>query len=700
MQMSHLSWNVGGAATGRIIDAVREVEHSQGQGIDVFTIQELPREPQGWHFEEVQGWHIHSYRAESTWRGTGLAFKAAHWTLMRKRSSDKGIWCRLRRNRDGLQVWCGTFHFTQGATREIHAKDTHSFLESVPVCGLPIIVGGDTNTELKWEAPDDDRAYAFSGESKGEYMLGAFMEKGIEFTPPMPCQWSTPTSRPRNQEATGRQIDGVASKRVRSATTSILEESYMTVCSDHDAVLHRVEIAHRAIQGCRRPPTAPRKVAKPVHIPERLDQQSLHIMAKQFTVPYKGCSYKDPADVKVLFQMARSGRQPQDWKKALRARSDARRAWATEQIARAANGDWGAYRETQRKGATGWEAHFADAQPEGVEPHACIHDHLQGIYEHKPMNPFPFDEVQRSEDFTVEELRDALGKGKLQKAVGEDQVSHELLKAIGEDDRGAQLLVAWFNRMLHGEEAIPDDWGRVIMILIPKMARPVVPKDLRPICLGSATSKLYSRMLLARSMDALAYSTPSQVMGEGRQAADYLWSMGRIMQLEQEWKQGLWAIKLDVAKAFDTLDRNMLLARLATKLGGTEVLRSWWDLFSQTDATLTTSWGSSTVHMSSGIRQGAVESPHLFSAAVDWIIGDAIQGEAWCRFQDSYVGLGVSEAAYVDDLLMWHGSREGLQHRVRTLSEELRKEKNSDELEQVPAICQSVLQGQRGLCGG
>ena len=40
-------------------------------------------------------------------------------------------------------------------------------------------------------------------------------------------------------------------------------------------------------------------------------------------------------------------------------------------------------------------------------------------------------------------------------------------------------------------------------------------------------------------MSSLEYATPSQVMGEGRQAADYLWSMGRIMQLEQELKQGL-----------------------------------------------------------------------------------------------------------------------------------------------------------------
>ena len=70
-------------------------------------------------------------------------------------------------------------------------------------------------------------------------------------------------------------------------------------------------------------------------------------------------------------------------------------------------------------------------------------------------------------------------KGKFKKAVGEDQVSYELLRAIGEDEKAARLLVEWFNSMLHGEDGLPEDWGRVIMILIPKMTHPVNPKDLR-----------------------------------------------------------------------------------------------------------------------------------------------------------------------------------------------------------------------------
>ena len=212
--------------------------------------------------------------------------------------------------------------------------------------------------------------------------------------------------------------------------------------------------------------------------------------------------------------------------------------------------------------------------------------------------------------------------------------------------------LAWFKRILHGEEDVPEDWSTALMIIIPKIARPVKSKELRPICLGSATSKLFSRMLLGRTLPSLHYGTLSQVMGEGRQSADYLWSMSRIMQLEQEWTQGLWAVKLDVAKAFDSLDRKKFLHRLALRLGSTDVLRCWWDIFTKTEALLRTTWGSTTVDMRSGIRQG-VSNPRISSLWLStgrcriWLTGM----HEVVRVKDTYEGLGVSEAAYVDDIL-------------------------------------------------
>ena len=69
-----MSWNVGGVALNREIDTdtICELECNTGrETIDVVTIQELPREPHGWHFAEVQGWHFHSHKEEGSCKGAG-----------------------------------------------------------------------------------------------------------------------------------------------------------------------------------------------------------------------------------------------------------------------------------------------------------------------------------------------------------------------------------------------------------------------------------------------------------------------------------------------------------------------------------------------------------------------------------------------------------------------------------------------------
>ena len=146
------------------------------------------------------------------------------------------------------------------------------------------------------------------------------------------------------------------------------------------------------------------------------------------------------------------------------------------------------------KGCRGGKRHLPLLRQKGWILIKAVHDHLQASYGDNKPSPFPYQDVQRDQVFTMEELQNALAKGGRCKAVGADQVSHELLLEIGKDKVGATEMLAWFNRLLHGEEEIPEDWDKVVMIIIPKISLPKLPKDLRPICLGSAASKLFSCM--------------------------------------------------------------------------------------------------------------------------------------------------------------------------------------------------------------
>ena len=327
-------------------------------------------------------------------------------------------------------------------------------------------------------------------------------------------------------------------------------------------------------------------------------------------------------------------------------------------IKRATQGHWGAYQVATKRGASGWEYHFAAAQGDH-DPQKILHDHFHSIYNKKGtprVDKFPFSEVERCPDFTVLELRDALQKGKKRKATGRDGVSHELLLAIAEEPEGEEKMVEWFNRLLHGEEGLPKSWARAVLVVLPKVSKPTQAKQVRPICLGAAASKLYCRMVLARTKQALTYHGSSQSMGEGR-----------MLQLDREWRTGTWYAKMDVEKAFDSLDRNKFLHKLATKTGSTDVLRTWWDMFSCTDAVLTTVWGESVIDMVTGIRQGSVESLQMFATAMDWVMEEVMARREQGVAGRAHEGVELAQIAFVDDLIAWQNSKANLQNHMKVL---------------------------------
>ena len=646
--------------------------------LEVVSLQEMARGEPGWHVHHEQAWTIYSHREVDSWRGSAVGYRSDLWTLMKKKQSPKGVWVRLKRIADGSEIWCGSTHFSQGATREVHAQEVHDFVAVLPATTLPVLLGGDMNTPVRWCEGTDGIPVASGPESKGDYMMGVFQSKGIQLSSPPREQWATATSRPRRSDAQGRQIDMVGTKHCTSADARIHENSYMFLGTcDHDAVTQVVTFRHRPVKRAFKGGSGPRVVvARPV-VEGPLSQTKLEEIAVRCTKPIQGQAYKDPEDVKALFRIARAGRHAPDWKTALKARSDARKVWMDGKIRDAAAGDWGAYKATVKKGVAGWEGKLADALGEDQDPHHEIHEHLAKVYgegqPRVPEFPYPACEVMPVPDFTCQELQDALHKGKKGVSVGPDRVSHELLLSIAATPEGEDRILEWFNKLLHGHEPLPKRWSRASMVLIPKVPAPSEAKHVRPICIGASASKLFARMLLARTKTALGYQGSAQSMGEGRQTTDYIFSVSRLMQLEQEWRCGLVFLKLDVEKAFDSLNRRVFLERLAAKTGCTQILKCWWTMFESTDAVLTTVWGESIVDMVTGIRQGSVESPQMFAAVIDWVLQDVSNAHGWCPSSGPLAGLELGEVAFVDDLIAWEGSVVKLSAKVAQLAAEMAK---------------------------
>ena len=476
-------------------------------------------------------------------------------------------------------------------------------------------------------------------------------------------QCRLPTSRPRKSGVQGKVIDILVVARVCTGPMWIAEGSYQIIGTDHELIAclgHLpLEPMTRKRFDCR-----PRMVVGEIPEQQRYDQSVLEGLAKQHTRVVQGKSYRDTEEVKAAFRRAKVQKTAESWKQAQRLRRKARDVWEKERLDGASQGNWQDFRNMRKKGG-GWETHFAEAM-DGA-PHEHVHAHLQNIYEGETLPPFPEGTIQDSPLFTLTELRDAAGRGQRKKSVGPDMVPHELLMAICESDTEGPKLLDWFNHVL-ATGNVPDKWGDVVMVILAKITRPELVKHIRPISMGSAVSKLFARLLLQKSMTQLGQPTSRQCAGPGRQSTDYVFSMTRMMSLEREWKWGLQWIKLDLRKAFDKVSRVRLMSMIQQRMGLTWLSRAWHQLLQPTRAFLQTLWGSTELSMRSGIKQGAVESPCLFSLLADVCFEEASRRFGWDSSNAEVPDLHLRDILYMDDSVLWDVQGQTLARREEQLA--------------------------------
>ena len=256
-----------------------------------------------------------------------------------------------------------------------------------------------------------------------------------------------------------------------------------------------------------------------------------------------------------------------------------------------------------------WEGHLAENLP-GDDPHGALHAHYASLFYTGAKFPTRSLSPSVSLDVTEQEL----AKLKPNKNVSHDGVSTELMIAVMQQDAGRHALLKWYNSILHSE-VIPDDWSQVLMVLIPKVSLPKAVRDTRPISMGCTAEKIFGHLLfpgvlVPSACSPLSLQKPWQCAGQSRQSADYIHSIYKLMECEREWGASLSVVKIDFARAFDTVSSNALLPRLLTKLGDCEEFRAFENLMGNTSCSLLTAWSQSVFCTDVGIRQGAIETPH------------------------------------------------------------------------------------------
>ena len=232
----------------------------------------------------------------------------------------------------------------------------------------------------------------------------------------------------------------------------------------------------------------------------------------------------------------------------------------------------------------------------GKEPLQWTVDHFKAIFtaprDEPPLPEWDKQPTEGSPPFSLQELADAITKGKSRKAVGLDLTSYELLSHLMQDDVSSAALLKWLEDIRTGTP-IPPEWLQTVITLLPKVPSPKGPSDLRPISLGSAIGKVFGQMLLGRTREVIQPAGPEQCAHSGRQTADYIFSAVRTFQLETEWRWGLHWMKLDIRKAFDSLSRSRALRHLRTVMPDRmyHEYNCWKRLLGPGLATVRTPWG-------------------------------------------------------------------------------------------------------------
>ena len=218
-------------------------------------------------------------------------------------------------------------------------------------------------------------------------------------------------------------------------------------------------------------------------------------------------------------------------------------------------------------------------------------------------------------EYKLEEVRKALKGMKGGRAMGHDSIPNEFL--IHAPDEILVLITCLLNKIKEGGR-VPKGWNRGIITLIHKKGLRELLKNYRPVTVIISLSGLYSRVLNER----LVTVVESQgLLGEdqngfrkGRRMGDNNFILDTILWKARALGQDVHLAYVDISKAYDSVNREILWARMSRMGFGGSFLTSLQALYCG-DSVESVVNGSSTrpVYLRRGLRQGCSLSPILFA---------------------------------------------------------------------------------------
>ncbi|TWW53305.1 RNA-directed DNA polymerase from mobile element jockey [Takifugu flavidus] len=263
-----------------------------------------------------------------------------------------------------------------------------------------------------------------------------------------------------------------------------------------------------------------------------------------------------------------------------------------------------------------WREHFSTLlnRPSTVDPAA--------------LNSIPQKPVVDDLDLppSLDEVMKAIKQTSSGKAAGGDNIPAELHKAAGPGALGA------FHNILTSiweEENMPQDFKDATVVSIFKKGNKADCGNYRGISLLSIAGKILARVILNRLISLVSEEAlPETQCGfrPGRSTIDMVFTIRQIQEKCIEQHKDLFAVFIDLTKAFDTVNREALWSVLS-KLGCPRKFTNLIRLFHDGMQGLVLSNGdtSAPFDISNGVKQGCVLAPVLFNLFFTCVLNHALR---------------------------------------------------------------------------
>lgn len=252
-----------------------------------------------------------------------------------------------------------------------------------------------------------------------------------------------------------------------------------------------------------------------------------------------------------------------------------------------------------------------------------------------PTGPRSADRV-RVNEFSMEEVRNAVVRMKMGKSPGMDGITNRMIKCVW------QAIPRFMRGMFNGcmnEGLFPQRWkeARVVTLLKSADKDPTEPRSYRPISLVCGFGKVQERMMVARLMHHMKDKWNERQYGfmEGKCTED-AWEYMKTCVNESEYKHVMGAF-VDFKGAFDYLLWRIALAGLERAGCKPDEMRLWRDYFKDRMVYMCSNADTISKRVSRGCPQGSIGGPPIWNLGINELL-------------DELCDAGVKCVAYADDL--------------------------------------------------